>query len=145
MGKRAAAALEPQVTAQDIGSEDRGAAGLAGHRQHGAPFRGVTLAGVTGYDIVWLEDQDGRTHLLRAEHNPDGTSSWACPEGVTSAKVSHIRLPGDREPCDMGHGLRACCSTRQLGPHAGDCPKPDSFQAGMLDHEAMFRHETEVR
>jgi hypothetical protein len=47
MGKRAAAALQEQVTAQDIGSEDGGTAAQAGHGQHLAPFRGVTLAGVS--------------------------------------------------------------------------------------------------
>jgi hypothetical protein len=51
-----------------------------------------------------------------------------------------------REPCeDHDGGMRACCSTRQLGPHAGGCPKSPAFQEAMLDHERMYRHETEVR
>jgi hypothetical protein len=50
-----------------------------------------------------------------------------------------------REPCeDHDGGMRACCGTRQLGPHAGTCPKPASFQDGMLDHERTYSHETEV-
>jgi hypothetical protein len=51
-----------------------------------------------------------------------------------------------REPCeDHDEGMRACCGTRQLGPHAGDCPKSAAFQGAMLDHERMYSHETEVR
>jgi len=51
-----------------------------------------------------------------------------------------------REPCeDDDGGLRACCGTRQLGPHAGSCPRPPSSQDGMLDHEQMYWHETEIR
>jgi hypothetical protein len=51
-----------------------------------------------------------------------------------------------REPCeDHDGGMRACCGTRQLGPHAENCPKPPLFQQAMLDHERMYSHETEVR
>lgn len=51
-----------------------------------------------------------------------------------------------REPCeDHDSGMRACCGTRQLGPHAENCPKPESFREAMLDHERMYSHETEVR
>jgi len=52
----------------------------------------------------------------------------------------------DREPCEDHDGsLRACCGTRQLGPHAEDCRLSATMQAGMLDHERMYSHETEVR
>jgi hypothetical protein len=52
----------------------------------------------------------------------------------------------DREPCeDHDDSLRACCGTRQLGPHAQDCRLSATMQAGMLDHERMYSHETEVR
>ncbi len=50
-----------------------------------------------------------------------------------------------REPCDCDDGgMRGCCGTRQLGPHAENCLKPPSFQDGMLDHERMYVHECEV-
>jgi hypothetical protein len=50
-----------------------------------------------------------------------------------------------REPCEEDDGPRKCCGTRQLGPHADTCPKSPSMQDGMLDHERMYWHETEVR
>ncbi len=50
-----------------------------------------------------------------------------------------------REPCeDHDPGMRACCGTRQLGPHAETRPKPASIRDGMLDHERMYVHECEV-
>jgi len=55
-------------------------------------------------------------------------------------------LGAPREPCeDHDGGFRACCGTRQLGPHAESCPKSASFQDAMLDHERMYSHETEAR
>jgi hypothetical protein len=54
-------------------------------------------------------------------------------------------LSGVREPCEEDDGgMRGCCGSRQLGPHAETCPKPPSLQDGMLDHERMFVHECEV-
>lgn len=50
-----------------------------------------------------------------------------------------------REPCEEDAGLRGCCGTPQLGPHANDCPKPPALREGMLDHERMYWHETEAR
>ena len=55
------------------------------------------------------------------------------------------RAEGDREPCDHDDGLRKCCGTRQLGPHAEDCRLTPSARDGMLDHERMYWHETEGR
>jgi hypothetical protein len=53
---------------------------------------------------------------------------------------------GGREPCEDHDGsLRACCGTRQLGPHAQDCRLSASMQTAMGDHERMYSHETEVR
>jgi hypothetical protein len=52
---------------------------------------------------------------------------------------------GPRELCEDHDGLRKCCGTRQLGPHSGDCPMSRAMQVAMLDHERMYRHETEVR
>jgi hypothetical protein len=52
---------------------------------------------------------------------------------------------GAREACEEDNGSRKCCGTRQLGPHAPDCPKSAPFQDGMADHERMYWHETEVR
>lgn len=49
-----------------------------------------------------------------------------------------------REPCEDHKGLRRCCGTRQLGPHADDCRLSPSMQDAMADHERMFRHESEV-
>lgn len=55
-------------------------------------------------------------------------------------------LSAVREPCECDDGgMRACCGTRQLGPHAETCLKPPSFRDGMLDHERMFVHECEIR
>jgi hypothetical protein len=53
-------------------------------------------------------------------------------------------LGGVREPCeDDDGGMRACCGTRQLGPHAENCPRPPSFRDALADHEQMYSHRME--
>jgi hypothetical protein len=53
-------------------------------------------------------------------------------------------MTSEPEWCEEDNGLRSCCGTAQLGPHGPACPKSEAFQAGMLSHEEMYRHATEV-
>jgi hypothetical protein len=51
-----------------------------------------------------------------------------------------------REPCETDDGSpRDCCGTRQLGPHAEDCPRTAAFQEAMNGHEQMYSHVAEIR
>jgi hypothetical protein len=52
--------------------------------------------------------------------------------------------PVDRGHCEEDDGLRECCGTRQLAPHAAGCPMTPSMREAIDIHELMYWHETEA-
>lgn len=52
--------------------------------------------------------------------------------------------PVERGHCEKDDGLRKCCGTPQLTPHAAACPTTPAMREAIDIHELLYRHETEA-